>query len=55
MFATKEGPNGEELHRRGCGTVGLSTLNKWVQMHQQDDLTIAIETPLFQVIVAMAV
>jgi hypothetical protein len=55
MLTTKEGPNGEELHRCGCGTVGLSTLNKWVQMHQQDDLTIAIETPLFQVIVAMAV
>ena len=33
--------------------VGLSTLNKWVQQHQHDDLMIAIGTPLVRVTMAM--
>ncbi len=33
--------------------VGLSTLNKWVQKHQHDDLMIAIGTPLVRETMAM--
>ena len=33
--------------------VGLSTLNKWVQQHQHDDLMIAIGTPLVRETMAM--
>ena len=34
--------------------VGLSTLNKWVQKHQHDDLMIDIGTPLVRETMAMA-
>ena len=33
--------------------VGLSTLNKWVQQHQHDDLMIGIGTPLVRETMAM--
>ena len=33
--------------------VGLSTLNKWVQQHQHDDLMIGIGTPLVRETTAM--
>ena len=34
--------------------VGLSTLNKWVQQHQHDDLMIGIGTPSVRETMAMA-
>jgi len=34
--------------------VGLSTLNKWVQQHQHDDLMVAIGTPLVRETMAIA-
>ena len=33
--------------------VGLSTLNKWVQKHQHDDLMIAVFAPLVRATMAM--
>ena len=33
--------------------VGLSTLNKWVQQHEHDDLMIGIGTPLVRETMAM--
>ena len=33
--------------------VGVSTLNKWVQQHQNDDLMIVIVAPLVRATMAM--
>lgn len=50
-MATTSGLTGSQLSS-DLG-VGLSTLNKWVQQHQHDDLMIVIVAPLVRATMAI--